>query len=167
MVERGAGNVTIGEVARRAGVQASSVQRRWGSAESVMLDAMLSRSQDELPVPDTGTARGDLIAFARLVAAYLATPLGAALSRTMAVAQDNPEIADGRLAFWRSRYDLARAIVDRAIERNELVPGTDAQLVLEMVIAPLHFRALHTRQPIDNRLIELVVDTVLLGSGAS
>jgi hypothetical protein len=34
-----------------------------------MLDAMLTRSQEQLPVPDTGTLRGDLIAFARLIAA--------------------------------------------------------------------------------------------------
>src|ERR1700746_3408253 len=96
MAEHGPGGVTISEIARRAGVHATSVQRRWGTAENVMLDAMLTRSQDELPIPDTGTLRGDLIAFARLIAAYLATPLGAALQRMMAVTEDDPELADGR-----------------------------------------------------------------------
>ena len=76
MAEHGAGGLTISEIARRAGVHATSVQRRWGTTENVVLDAMLTRSQEQLPVPDTGTLRGDLIAFARLVAAYLATPLG-------------------------------------------------------------------------------------------
>ena len=124
-----------------------------------MLDAMLTRSQEELPVPDTGTLRGDLIAFARLVAAYLATPLGTALSRTMAVADDDPDMADGRLQFWRARYDIARVMIDRAIERHELVAGTDSQLALELLIAPLHFRALLTRQPIDDTMIEQLVDS--------
>jgi AcrR family transcriptional regulator len=163
MAEQGLGGVTISEIARRAAVHATSVQRRWGTAENVMLDAMLTRSQEELPVPDTGTLRGDLIAFARLVAAYLATPLGTALSRTMAVADDDPDMADGRLQFWRARYDIARVMIDRAIERRELVAGTDSQLALELLIAPLHFRALLTRQPIDDTMIEQLVDAVLRG----
>jgi AcrR family transcriptional regulator len=163
MAEQGPGDVTISEIARRAGVHATSVQRRWGTAENVMLDAMLTRSQKELPVPDTGTLRGDLIAFARLVAAYLATPLGAALDRTMAVAEDDPERAEGRVRFWRTRYDTAQVMIDRAIERNELAAGTDPSLALELLVAPLHFRTLLIRQPIDDSLIEQVVDTLLRG----
>jgi AcrR family transcriptional regulator len=166
MAEHGPGGLTISEIARRAGVHATSVQRRWGTTENVVLDAMLTRSQEQLPVPDTGTLRGDLIAFARLVAAYLATPLGTALSRTMAVAEDDPEAADGRLQFWRARYDIARVMISRAIERRELADGTDSQLALELLIAPLHFRALLTRQPIDGSLIEQVVDTLLRGLAA-
>jgi AcrR family transcriptional regulator len=166
MAEYGAGGVTISEIARRAGVHATSVQRRWGTAENVTLDAMLTRSQEELPVPDTGTLREDLIAFARLIAAYLATPLGTALSRTMAVAEDDPDMAEGRLQFWRARYDIARVMISRAIERRELAAGTDSQLALELLIAPLHFRALLTRQPIDDTMIEQVVDTLLRGLAA-
>ena len=124
MAEHGAGGVTISEIARRAGVHATSVQRRWGTTENVMLDAMLTRSQEQLPVPDTGTLRGDLIAFARLIAAYLATPLGAALARTMAVAEDDAKAAEGRIRFWRTRYDVAQVMIDRAIERNEVAAGT-------------------------------------------
>jgi AcrR family transcriptional regulator len=163
MAEHGPGGVTISEIARRAGVHATSVQRRWGTAENVMLDAMLTRSQDELPVPDTGTLRGDLIAFARLIAAYLATPLGAALQRMMAVTEDDPELADGRTRFWRTRYDAAQVMIARAIERNELAAGTDPALALELLVAPLHFRTLLIRQPLDESLIEQVVDTLLRG----
>ncbi|MDT5255712.1 MAG: hypothetical protein QOD10_792 [Mycobacterium sp.] len=166
MAEHGPAGVTISEIARRAGVHATSVQRRWGTAENVTLDAMLTRSQEQLPVPDTGTLRGDLIAFARLIATYLATPLGTALSRTMAVAEDDPDMADGRLQFWRGRYDIARVMISRAIERRELADGTDSQLALELLIAPLHFRALLTRQPIDDTMIEQVVDTLLRGLAA-
>jgi AcrR family transcriptional regulator len=166
MAEHGPAGVTISEIARRAGVHATSVQRRWGTAENVTLDAMLTRSQEQLPVPDTGTLRGDLIAFARLIATYLATPLGTALSRTMAVAEDDPDMADGRLQFWRTRYDIARVMISRAIERRELADGTDSQLALELLIAPLHFRALLTRQPIDDTMIEQVVDTLLRGLAA-
>jgi AcrR family transcriptional regulator len=163
MVERGAGNVTIGDIARRADVQASSIRRRWGTAESVMLDAMLTHIQEQFPLPDTGSARGDLVAFARLVAGFQALPIGVALTRTMAVSDDNTDLADSRMQFWLNRYHLAKVIVDRAIERGELPAGTSAQLVLEMLVSPLYFRALLLRQPIDELLIGQVVDTILRG----
>ena len=163
MAEYGPGGVTISEIARRAGVHATSVQRRWGTAENAMLDAMLTHSQEELPIPDTGSLRGDLIAFAGLIAAYLATPLGAALDRTMAVAEDDPERADNRMRFWRSRYDAAQVMFDRAIERSEMSAGTDTEMALELLVAPLHFRTLLIRQSIDDSLIEELVDTLLRG----
>jgi len=50
MAEHGAGRVTISEIARRARVHATSIQRRWGTTENVMLDAMLTRGQEQLPV---------------------------------------------------------------------------------------------------------------------
>jgi AcrR family transcriptional regulator len=167
MAEHGPGGLTISEIARRAGVHATSVQRRWGTTENVVLDAMLTISSEQLPVPDTGTLREDLIAFARLVAAYLATPLGTALSRTMAVAEDDPDVADGRLQFWRARYGIVRVMISRAIERGELPAGIDSQLALELLIAPLHFRALLTRQPIDDTMIEQLADAVVRGLTAA
>jgi len=163
MAEDGFGDVTISEIARRAGVHASSIQRRWGSRENVVLDALLTNSQEKLPIPDSGSLRGDLIAFARSITAYLATTLGEALVRTMAATDDDPTLAAGRTRFWQARYETARVIVDRAIERRELAAGTDPQLALELLVAPLHFRKLLTRQPVDDIFIELTVDTLLHG----
>jgi AcrR family transcriptional regulator len=99
MAEQGSAGLTISAIARRARVHATSVQQRWGTTENVILDAMLTRSPEQLPVPDTGTVRGDLSAFAQLIVAYVATPLGSALLRTMAVAGDDPELPDGRVRF--------------------------------------------------------------------
>ena len=155
--------VTISEIARRAGVHATSIQRRWGSRENVMLDAMLTYSQEKLPIPNTGTLRDDLIAFARLITAYLGTPLGEALARTMAATEDDPTLAANRAEFWQARYDTAGVIVDRAIDRHEVAAGTDPELALELLVGPLHFRKLLIRQPIDDSLIEHVVDTLIRG----
>jgi AcrR family transcriptional regulator len=163
IVEQGPDAVTVNETARRAGVHATSIQRRWGTREKLVLDALLASSREQLPVPDTGTLRDDLIAFAQSLAAYLATPIGQTLTRTMAAADDDAMLAAGRADFWQARYDAARTIVDRAVDRRELPDGTDPLLVIEMVIAPLHFRTLLTRQSIDTGLIENIVDAVKRG----
>ncbi|WP_369386662.1 TetR/AcrR family transcriptional regulator [Streptomyces sp. CG1] len=163
MAEHGADGVAIRDVARRAGVHETSVYRRWTSVEQLILDALLSYSQQQLPVPDTGLLRDDLLTFGRSVAAYLATPLGTALTRSMAATGDDAALAASRAQFWQSRFELAQVMIERGMARGELPADADAALLLELLISPLHFRALLTRMPIDDHFVEQTVDTLLHG----
>ncbi len=161
LVEHGVDKLTVGDVAERAGVHETSIYRRWGSREHLIIDALLTAGRRQLPVPDTGTVRGDLATFAKSLVAYLGTPLGKALAQAIAVAADDPALAESRAEFWRSRLDLARAMIDRAVDRGELPTGTDPHTALELLISPLHFRALFTREPVDDAFADRLVDLVL------
>lgn len=163
VAEGGADAVSISELARRAGVHETSIYRRWPTKEHLVLDALLDYSEAKLPIPDTGTLRDDLIAFATAVAGYLDSPLGLTLVRSMAVAGDDDTLAAGRAQFWKSRHDLASAIIARAKDRGEVPTDLDAATALELVIAPLHFRALLTREPIDDHDIAELVDALVTG----
>jgi hypothetical protein len=55
------------------------------------------------------------------------------------------------------------AQIERAKERGEVPADLDAATSLELVIAPLHFRALLARQPIDDQAIAQLVDALLTG----
>ncbi|KAB7760178.1 hypothetical protein MMUC44124_09240 [Mycolicibacterium mucogenicum DSM 44124] len=46
--------------------------------------------------------------------------------------------------FWEERFRRSGAVVDRAITRGELPPGTDPRAVLEMAAGPVYFRSLFT-----------------------
>ncbi|MGY1980142.1 TetR/AcrR family transcriptional regulator [Nocardia gipuzkoensis] len=161
--ENGPDAVSIPEVARIAGVHETSIYRRWGTREHLILDALLSYSSQQLPIPDTGTVREDLIDFARSIAAYQAGPLGIALARAMAVAEDDSGLTSNRIQFWQSRFDRARVMIDRAVARGELPETVDAATALEALVAPVHFRALLTRQPVDEPFLARVVDQLLHG----
>ena len=163
VAERGADAVSIGEIARQAQVHETSIYRRWPTKEHLVLDALLDYSEAKLAIPDTGNLRDDLVAFATAVVAYLDSPLGRTLARSMAVAGDDDAVAAGRAQFWKSRLDLASAMIARAKDRGEVRSDLDAAAALELVIAPLHFRALLTRQPIDGRGIGQLVDALLAG----
>ncbi|MFD6394159.1 TetR-like C-terminal domain-containing protein [Nocardia sp. NPDC060259] len=163
--ENGPDAVSIGEVARLAGVHESSIYRRCGTQEHVILDALLSFSSQHLPIPDSGSVRKDLIEFARSIATYQAGPQGIALARAMAVADDDSVLASSRIEFWQSRFELARVMIDRAVARGEVPETVDAAMALEALIAPAHFRALLTHQPIDEPFLERVVDQLLQGIG--
>ena len=163
VAEQGADAVSIREIARQARVHETSIYRRWRTKEHLILDALLDYSEEQLPIPDTGTLRDDLVAFATSVTNYLASPLGRTLARAMAVADDDVTQAATRAQFWQSRFGLARVIVDRATSRGELPDDIDPAMALELLIAPLHFRTLLTRQPVDEQLAGQVVDLLLKG----
>jgi AcrR family transcriptional regulator len=160
LAEHGTAGFSIGDVAQRAGVHETSIYRRWGTRERLALDAMLDRSQRELPIPDTGSFRDDLAAFARELVAYLNTPLGRALTNTLAVADDEPTAVAARDEFWTTRFTLANVIVERAAERGEVAAGTDPRLALELLVAPLTFRLLATREALTSDLAEQLADLV-------
>lgn len=164
LVVNGFEGLKVRDVAKRAGVNETSIYRRWRTRESLIGDALLDHSAEHIPVPDTGDVRGDLIELAHSVASYLDTPLGAALMRVLAMAANDPTIAQTREAFWDIRYEVTAVIVARAVARGELPATTNSHLVLETLIAPLHFRNLLTRQPLDQSLPEQLADFVLNGA---
>jgi AcrR family transcriptional regulator len=164
LAEHGYSGLSLERVARRAGVHKTTLYRRWGTREELVLEAMLERAGEHISVPDTGSLRADLLELVRTAAANAASPEVAAMAR--AVAADSP--ADGRLAaanrrFWRERLRLDAAIVERAIERGEVAAGTEPTQVIESVLAPIHLRLLLTGEPIDRPFLERVVDIVVDG----
>ncbi|WP_328953016.1 TetR/AcrR family transcriptional regulator [Kitasatospora purpeofusca] len=163
LAEEGVARFGIAAVAARAGVNETTVYRRWGTREKLVLDAMLAGSTEGIPVPDTGDVRTDLAAFARALADYLATPAGRAVARAAALSSDDPGLAEAWETFWQSRLELAGAIVDRAVGRGELPAGTDTGLALELLCSPLQTRALLGHRPIEPDLPERLADTVLDG----
>ncbi|WP_063821192.1 TetR/AcrR family transcriptional regulator [Nocardia araoensis] len=159
--EHGVDKVGIPDISRRAGVRDSSIYRRWGTRENLVLDVMLSASERTLPLPDTGSLRGDLTSFATALIAYLQTPLGTGLARALAFITDSEQIAEARKTFWQTRYEANQAMVTRAVERGELPVGTDTGTVIETLIAPIHFRHFLTHEPMDDRFVDQHVTRVI------
>jgi AcrR family transcriptional regulator len=162
LAENGAGAATVAGVARRSGVHETTIYRRWVTKEKLFVEAMLSRSAMEIPTPDTGSVRDDLLAVVRAVIAYVTSPVGLAALHVASLAAD--DLQDAGQAFWAGRLNALRPVVERGIARGELRPDIDAELLLETLIAPLHGRLLLTGEPVDERLGERIVDLVLQGA---
>jgi hypothetical protein len=54
-------------------------------------------------------------------------------------------------------------IIDRAVDRAEVAADTDPELALELLVAPLHFRKLLTRQTVDDDFVDHLVDALMRG----
>ena len=162
----GLAGITMDAVAAHAGVSKATIYRRWSSKEALVLDAWMACFQDE-SVPDTGSLRGDLLALSSRVSSSVSSgSLAKVLPQMVAAARVNTELAEVYRTYVTQRRRRAVAVLERAIERGELRPGTDLELLQDLVNGPLFYRALVTGQPVDDLLVEQVVDVVLAGVGA-
>jgi AcrR family transcriptional regulator len=160
LLEVGYARLRLESVAERAGVHRTTVYRRWPDRQDLVLEALLDQRDADVPVPDTGSLREDLRRLAHSIVRTLTSPVGAALARTMA-AQSGPAPAIAR--FWAERLQLAGVIVARAVERGELPPGTDPQLLIEAMVGPLYLRLLYTARPLTPAYADQLVDLLLEG----
>src|SRR5262245_5375473 len=71
LAEGGCAALTMEGVARRAGVHKTTVYRRWGDRESLVVDALTDLIAVEVPVPDGGDVAADLRALARALVRWL------------------------------------------------------------------------------------------------
>jgi AcrR family transcriptional regulator len=152
-------------VTSRAGVNKTTIYRRWPS-RAALVAALVSRMRTPLresPLPDTGQLESDLVeAFTRRFTVARKTE-GRAWARLLEERHD-PEVEAIIGAAVDERRGEWRAMVTRAIERGELPPGTDAQLLLDLVRAIVDSRISSRR--LDTLWLAVAVRTVLAGARA-
>jgi AcrR family transcriptional regulator len=128
--------MTIPQVAERAGVNPTSIYRRWGNIEALLEEvAVAALTQDE-PLPDTGTITGDLRAWAAIIAADIARPKRVIYLRAMVAARG---VLVDSCPCTELRARQAGQMIERARQRGERTP-TPRQVV-DHIIAPLYHRA--------------------------
>jgi AcrR family transcriptional regulator len=160
--------MTYDEIASRAGVDKTTVYRRWPSKLELIADALDLHSEQQVPVPDTGTLAGDLTALAAAVTANITSPGGARRSTSMVAATaHSDELAETVHQFMSRRVALTAPIVERAIGRGELPADTDPRLVIEALVGPIWFRLLLTGEPIENAFLSALVTLVETGAHAA
>jgi AcrR family transcriptional regulator len=159
-VDSGYAGLRVEDVATRAGVHKTTIYRRWPDVGALVIEALLDRQQENVPIPDTGDLRGDLLALLDAVAASITSPEGMALLRA---AQESGPVELESLVhrFWQARFALARQIFERAADRGEIPPELNHELMIELAVAPLFFRQLVTRQPLSRAFRARLVDTLI------
>jgi AcrR family transcriptional regulator len=166
LTEVGYDQLSIDAVASRAGVHKTTVYRRWPTKPELIADAARMQAAENVPIPDTGTLRGDLRALAREVAANIGSDGGARRARTIvAAAASSPELADVMHAFWAHRLGEAAAIIQRAIDRHELPATVNSNLLIEAVVAPIWLRVLLTGEDVDDDFADDIAELITTGAG--
>jgi AcrR family transcriptional regulator len=154
LIESGYAALSVEAVASRAGVNKTTIYRRWPTLDDLLVDALMDWSHDALPAMDTGSIETDLLA----LGGQLADVLNAGVGRQVVALVLTAGLRSDHLREATRRYfdhQAVRAIptVNQAIDRGELPANTDANALLTTFRAPLFYRLVTTGDPIDEELI--------------
>jgi AcrR family transcriptional regulator len=142
--ERGVEGVTIESIASRAGVGKQTIYRRWSSRAAVLVEAFLSQDDAPLPIPDAGSLRKDLAILAGTIShAAGRESLRRSVAGLVAASHVDPEV--GRL--FRERFvaparAATREVLQRALDRGELDPDVDLEVIIDELQGSIWYRAL-------------------------
>jgi len=167
LTEHGWNGLTVEDVAARAGVNKTTIYRRWGGREALVADVLLAVSDQQIPLPDTGSLRGDLAAFARQVRDAVVAPANRALLSTLAGGGRDGALVELGRRYWAARFARARPMVERAVARGELAGDVDADTLIVRVVGPVWFGVFGPGTNVDDAFVEGCVDVVLAGSAGA
>lgn len=160
----GFGGLVIEEVARLAGVNKTTVYRRWPTKSELVRAALNAMAEQKMIVPDTGSLRGDLIALATTMREVSRKPQGQCVIRMLVAEGMDPEVAALARSIRCERQALPLAVLARAMERGELSPQVDPRLLLDALIGPIHQKMMVLGETVDDAFIRAHVDLLMNGA---
>ena len=155
--------LSIEEVAARAGVNKTTVYRRWPTKVSLVRAAMESLAESSLVQPDTGSLRGDLLAICRTFTARVSSLEGQSVFRVMALESTEPEFQVVGETFKRAYEAMVTEVLATSLARSEIDTLPDFRLVTILLVGPLHLRLFANNERVDEAFIERLVDAILYG----
>lgn len=128
VAEIGYAAITMEAVARRARAGKATLYRWWPTKAHLAL-ALISKGKVEIPRPRGKSLRDDLIGYMSHVTGLWrgdhGVPVGALVRHCYAESWSNPDLAAALRVERSERWILLNEILEAAIARGELTPGTD------------------------------------------
>jgi AcrR family transcriptional regulator len=164
LVERGYAEFTLDGVAERAHTSRPVLARRWPGRPELVLAAIRHESdRTRVPMPDTGTLRGDVLALLRrgnqtrqAFAAMISVQLSGFFQET------GRTLADLRLEMLGDRVHTTEVIMTRAIERGEVDGARITPRMVTLAFDLLRHELLMTQQAVSEETILEIVDDIFL-----
>ncbi|MET9255850.1 TetR-like C-terminal domain-containing protein [Streptomyces sp. NPDC003717] len=156
LVGEGAEKITFPVIAERAGVNPTTLYRRWDSVNALLEEvAAAALTRDGESAPDTGSLEQDLTEWATVIARDITRPERVRYLRAMVAARAET-VAD--CPVTETRRGQASEMVRRARERGETTPT--ASQILDHVVAPLYYHVVFAL-PVDLEYARRLVRDVL------
>ncbi|MEZ4570066.1 MAG: TetR/AcrR family transcriptional regulator [Thermomicrobiales bacterium] len=161
LVEEGYQALTIEGIAERAGVGKTTIYRRFSTVEEIIVRAFGALDL-HVDVPDTGSTREDLLqlghAFRVQASAAVMFPV---MGQIVGTALSNPAVLDAfREHLMKPRQATIRKILERGVERGDVRPDIDIELIADLIPGGIIFYKLFQLPP-DADLPEDYPDRVL------
>lgn len=162
LVERGFAGTTVEAIAARSGAAKTTIYRHWPHKAAVLRTAIESLAP-MASAPDTGSLRGDLTCFTEELAEIMDTPPTlAVITGLVDAAERDAGLARLLADLTANRREPVRVAVTRAIDRGEVDPHMDPDLVVGLVVGPFFYRRAFSREPLDAAFLRWLVDAVMV-----
>lgn len=133
--------VSLERVAERAGAGKAAIYRRWHSKLEFVCEAIRKVGITLSDFSDHGSLRADIRAYLRTTRVAFRHPLiRRILPDVVAERIRTPDVAVMLDSLTAARRQFGSRMLDRAIARNELRPGLDKELALDLLISSLYMR---------------------------
>jgi AcrR family transcriptional regulator len=155
-------DLTIEAIAADAGVGKTTVYRWWPDKGALVVDAFASSTETKLHFPDTGSVYRDMSLQMNQFLGILRTRRGRIVAELLGAGQSDPELlAAFRERFLRPRRQEAYKTLRRGIERGELSPSLDLDLVLDVLYGAIYMRFLIRHDELTEDYVKEVCQLVL------
>jgi AcrR family transcriptional regulator len=154
--ECGFGRASIKAISKRSGVARSTIYRHWPKRVELLIEAV-GRRIGPVPSSDTGDLRTDAVNLLNHLAGLLTDDATATLVASFLVdARRDSEFAALHNDYKEGGKAEMMSALNAAIERGELkeIP----QAMRDDLVAPLFYRSIVNRLPIDSNWVEAHVD---------
>lgn len=165
LARTGFSDLTIEEIASRAGVGKTTVYRWWPDKAALIADAFAGSTARRLHFPDTGSVETDMSQQMRQLIKVFRGPKGRIVSAILAAGQsDKTLIGAFRDRFLMPRRREAYATLDRGIARGELRQNIDRDLLLDSLYGPIYMRFLIQHDELTPDFVDHLCAMVLGGA---
>lgn len=165
MVDFPLSSISTQQIASKAGVSTATVYRWWPTKEALLLDALLHAKEQEGEPPQKGTPlrqlREHIVGFTR----SLEGKQGRVVARLLTAIQDDEKLREAFIQrLYLPRCGKFRAIAQEAVNVGELPPGTNIDLLLDMIFGTILGRLLLRHEVIKAADIQKTFDIAIAGA---
>ncbi len=165
LANHGLEGVSIARIAKAAEVNKTTIYRRWGDLDKLIL-AALERSLADVTtdLQDTGSLKGDLLGMIDTLGAHMSSPQGRALTRAALSERATEFLHIMSQKPLAQSHEAVVGIVMRAVARGDWdIQRCPPETVLMMVAGSVMNRTLLGRQPVTPQWAQIVVDVIVRG----
>jgi AcrR family transcriptional regulator len=156
-------DISIEEIARKAGVGKATIYKWWPSRAYVALDAFLRKTNRMAPTPAMGSVRSDIREQLRALMVVYMSPAGHILGQFIAESQIDKNFASlFRERFIKPMREAIEIIFDRGVERGEIDQNLNRELVLDLIHSLAIYRLIVSHASLEDKLADEMV-SILFG----
>jgi len=159
LIEGGSVACSYANVARRSGVDRSTLYRRYPDRWEMMIDAFMARAAADVMPDFTGHFRSDLKSVLTRLRDTLQGPLGPPLM-TLAGELRAAHAGDYSRAYFDRRMAQLDPMFEAAIARGELPADADREEIFTFAAGAVYFRLFIAARAIDDGWIDALVEKV-------